>query len=99
MAEDGSITHFRYLAFSEERAVCVTYLAEIPNKTDAKGGLMKVVIKFVASYSEKAHELLAPNGCVPTSDIAAHYLAIAGDALALCWACPKQNKTTALASA
>ena len=65
MAKDGSITQFRYLATLEEDPACVTYLAEIPNKTGVKGDFMKVVIKFVAGYSEEVHEFLARNGCAP----------------------------------
>ena len=65
MAEDGSLTRFRYLASLEEDAACVTYLA---NET---GVAVKVVVKFAARYGKEVHEFLARKGYAPTT--MAHY--------------------------
>jgi len=62
-AKDGSTTHFRYLDSLEQSAACVTYLAEIADKTS---GPVKVVVKFVARYGEQVHEFLADHGYAPT---------------------------------
>jgi serine/threonine protein kinase len=45
--------------------MCVIYLAEITNRDRAATG-DHVVVKFVSSYGEKAHEFLAHQGRAPT---------------------------------
>ena len=64
-AENGTLTHFRYLASLEEDAGCVTYLADIPNEVGVTVDPVKVVIKFVARYGKEVHEFLARKGCAP----------------------------------
>jgi serine/threonine protein kinase len=49
----------------EEDAGCVTYLAEIPNEAGVMVDPVKVVVKFVARYSEEVHEFLARQGYAP----------------------------------
>jgi len=63
IAEDGSLTCFRYTSSLEEDPACVTYLAEILNET---GVTVEVVVKFVARYGKEVHEFLARNGYAPT---------------------------------
>ena len=62
-AENGTLTHFRYLASLEEDAGCVTYLADIPNEAGVDP--VKVVVKFVARYGEEVHKFLARHGHAP----------------------------------
>jgi hypothetical protein len=67
IAEDGTLTRFRYLSPLENHPLCITYLAAI---TEQKGktcaGDNKVVIKFVARYGKDVHEFLAKRGWAPT---------------------------------
>lgn len=59
----GDKKQFRYLTALEQDAACVTYLAEIIAEPPSSE---KLVVKFVARYSRKVHELLARDGYAPS---------------------------------
>jgi hypothetical protein len=69
-AGNGTTIDFRYLRSLEDHPTSITYLAEITNQNDAMppatGDLVKVVVKFVASYGAEVHKFLADKGWAPT---------------------------------
>ncbi|KAI9435035.1 hypothetical protein H4582DRAFT_1817874 [Lactarius indigo] len=66
-AEDGSVTHFRYLKSLEEHATCVTYLAEtLSNEHSSMAVPEKVIVKFVSRYGKEVHEFLAREKYAPS---------------------------------